>query len=313
MEPEERKMLDPVETIPCPPANPRPLRSKGTHVPKSFAREIAKVAAAESECHESCLSCYGSCCGCIGTCCSCCNCSPYVTIPQGSAGILAHFGRAYRIVDPGLYFVNPKTEHMHVVNVKVNITDIPRQLVITKDNVVVNIDSVLYWHIVDPLAAVFNVDKVESALLNRTVTTLRATIGAHELQVVVGDRQTIAAEIHRLIYEVALAWGVVVESILINDLKFTGVLADALSAVAKQRRVGESKIIAAKAEVEAAKLMREASEFLNTPAAFQMKYLETLDNMAKNPKTRVVYTSGTEGGLEKVMNAYLIDKITEVV
>eukprot|EP00826_Nyctotherus_ovalis_P044912 TRINITY_DN4896_c0_g1_i4.p1 TRINITY_DN4896_c0_g1~~TRINITY_DN4896_c0_g1_i4.p1 ORF type:complete len:166 (-),score=9.28 TRINITY_DN4896_c0_g1_i4:24-521(-) len=148
MEPEEKKMLDPTEMLPCFPVNPRPLKSKGTHVPKSFAREIARITATESKCHESCLSCYGSCCGCIGICCSCCDCGPYVTVPQGSAGILTHFGRAYRIVDPGLYFVNPKTECMHTVNVKVNITDIPRQSVITKDSVIINIDSVLYLSLI---------------------------------------------------------------------------------------------------------------------------------------------------------------------
>ena len=192
---------------------------------------------------------------------------------------------------------------------KVHITDIPRQLVMTKDNVIINIDSVLYWHVIDPFIAQFNVANIQSALLERTVTTLRATVGANDLQVVIQDRQAIADEIHKIIHETAESWGVIVESILINDLKFTEDLEKTLAAVAKQKRVGESKVISAKAEVQAAKLMREASEILNTPAAIQMRYLEALNTMSRNPNTKVVFTSHATGGIQSLLNTFVIDNV----
>jgi len=312
METEEKKVLRPAyspseiqASFPAPP----PLKSKKTHIPTKFARDLAPSSMTESACHECYLSCWGKICGIIGTCCSCCCDTPYRTVPQGKAGIQTRFGRAYRILDPGMYYVNPVTEKIHEVNVKVNITDIPRQLVITKDNIILDIDSVLYWHAVDPFATLFNVDNIIDALTNRTITTLRATIGSHDLQVLVEDRQQIAKEIHRLIHDIARAWGVVVESILINDLKFTKEIDVAMASVAKQERIGESKVIAAKAEVEAAKLTREASEFLNTPSAIKMRQFETMNNMSRNSKTKVVYISDTEGGMQGLLNAYMLNNM----
>ena len=86
------------------------------------------------------------------------------------------------------------------------------------------------------------------------------------------------------------------ESILLKDLRFSNELLESLSSAAKQKRIGESKVIAAQAEVNAAKLMREASDILNTPAAMQIRYLETLVSMAKSAGTKVIFMPG-EGGL----------------
>ncbi|KAJ1540002.1 hypothetical protein HK405_012167, partial [Cladochytrium tenue] len=95
--------------------------------------------------------------------------------------------------------------------------------------------------------------------------------------------------------EPARAWGVKIESILIKDMQFSKELQETLSAAAKQKRIGESKVIIAQAEVESAKLMREASDILNTPAAMQIRYLETLTSMAKAAGTKVIFmpTSST--------------------
>ncbi|KAI8916861.1 hypothetical protein BC831DRAFT_516671, partial [Entophlyctis helioformis] len=106
----------------------------------------------------------------------------------------------------------------------------------------------------------------------------------------------------------AQTWGVHIESILIKDLQFSQELQENLSAAAKQKRIGESKVIAAKAEgeskvisaraeVEAAKLMREAADILNTPAAMQIRYLETLGNMAKSGNAKVIFMPGADGAV----------------
>lgn len=105
------------------------------------------------------------------------------------------------------------------------------------------------------------------------MTTLRQVIGTHTLQDAISNRDSIADEIERVIAPVAASWGARIESILIKDIQFSQDLQENLSAAAKQKRLAESKVIAAQGEVDAAKLMRLASDMLNTPAAMQIRYL----------------------------------------
>ncbi|KXS13384.1 hypothetical protein M427DRAFT_100579 [Gonapodya prolifera JEL478] len=213
--------------------------------------------------------------------------NPYKTVQQGEVGLISRFGKWYRSVDPGLWRVNVITEKMKMVDIKIQVDDIPRQSIMTKDNVMVIIDSVLYWHVTDPYTTAFLVSNVRTALIERTQTTLRQILGQRVLQECIENRETIAHEVQNIIEVPAEQWGVRVESMLIKDLQFSPELQETLSAAAKQKRIGESKVIAAQAEVNAAKLMREASDILNTPAAMQIRYLETLTSMASKAGSKV--------------------------
>ncbi|KAJ1554571.1 hypothetical protein HK096_002931 [Nowakowskiella sp. JEL0078] len=251
-------------------------------------------------CYESMMHCLGAILGCLGSTPNGCCCffpNPYTTVDQGSVGLISRFGRYYQSVDPGLVKINRLTETIKKIDVKIMIEDIPRQAVTTKDNVGVIIDSVLYYHIVDPYTSAFMVSDVRLAIRERTQTTLRHILGTRVLQDCIENRETIAHEIQRIIEEPAATWGIKIESILIKDLQFSTELQDALAAAAKQKRIGESKIIAAQAEVEASKLMREASDILNTPAAMQMRYLDTLQTMAKTAGAKVIFMPPAEKGL----------------
>lgn len=279
------------EGINCSSDPPVPTKVSSSGVPRTFARDLESLPPSESECYECCVSCLGSCCGCMGAyvpCCCCCS-NPYITVPQGSAGIVTKFGKAYKVVDPGLHFVNSMTEEMNLVSVKVVITDVPRQMVMTKDNVSVNIDSIVYWHIIDPFLARFKVADIADALKQRTMTTLRDTIGSYPLQTIIENRSVLNKEIYSIISNVAKSWGVVVEAILITDIQFSVELQETLSAAAKQERIGESKVISAKAEVQAAKLMREASDILSTTVAMELRYLDTLNNMARESNSKIIF------------------------
>ncbi len=110
---------------------------------------------------------------------------------------------------------------------------------------VINIDSVLYWHVVDPYIATFLVQNVQMALIERTQTTLRQILGTKTLQECVENRSSIAHEIEQVISEPSQAWGILVESMLIKDLVFSPELKSSLSSAAQARRIGESKIITA--------------------------------------------------------------------
>lgn len=162
-----------------------------------------------------------------------------------------------RAVDPGLVKVNPLSEHLTAVDVKIQIVEVPRQVCMTKDNVTLNLTSVIYYQIVSPHKAAFGISNVRQALVERTQTTLRHVIGARVLQDVIERREEIAQSTSEIIEDVAAGWGVQVESMLIKDIIFSDDLQDSLSMAAQSKRIGESKVIAARAEVESAKLMRQ--------------------------------------------------------
>ncbi|KAF9901270.1 hypothetical protein BX616_002319 [Lobosporangium transversale] len=224
--------------------------------------------------------------------------NPYKTVSQGYVGLVTRFGKFYKIVDPGLTKINPVTEKLIKVDIKIQIADIPRQVIMTKDNVNVHIDSVLYWHVINPSQSVFGVTNVESALIERTQTTLRHILGMRVLQELIENREAIGEEIQEVIDTPARVWGVKVESVLIKDITFSRELQEALSSAAQAKRMAESKVIGAQAEVDSAKLMRAAADILNTPAAMQIRYLETMTNMAKGSNTRVIFMPTQQGPQE---------------
>lgn len=215
--------------------------------------------------------------------------NPFRNVQQGSVGLVTRFGHFYKSVDPGLVQVNVCTEDLRVVDVKIQISAIGRQTVITRDNVNVEIDSVIYFQIVNPYRAAFGISDLRQALIERAQTTLRHVVGARAVQSVVTEREAIAFEIAEIVGDVADKWGVAIEGILIKDIIFSPEVSASLSSAAQQKRIGESKVIAARAEVDSARLMRQAADILASPAAMQIRQLEALQQMAKSGNTKVVF------------------------
>jgi erythrocyte band 7 integral membrane protein len=219
---------------------------------------------------------------------------------------VTRFGQFYKSVDPGLVQVNVCTEGLRIVDVKIQISPIGRQTVITRDNVNVEMyvfilrsetnadnmlcsDSVIYFQITSPYRAAFGITDLRQALVERAQTTLRHVVGARAVQSVVTEREAIAFEIAEIVGDVADKWGVSIESILIKDIIFSPEVSASLSSAAQQKRIGESKVIAARAEVDSAKLMRQAADILASPAAMQIRQLEALQQMAKSANSKVVF------------------------
>lgn len=228
-------------------------------------------------------------------CCICCP-NPYKPVSQGNVGLVTKFGRFYRAVDPGLVKINPLSEKLIQVDVKIQICEVPQQVCMTKDNVTVQLTSVIYYHITSPHKAAFGISNVRQALVERTQTTLRHVVGARVLQDVIERREEIAASISEIIEDVATGWGVRVESMLIKDIIFSRELQDSLSMAAQSKRIGESKVIAARAEVEAAKLMRKAADILSSPAAMQIRSLEAYQQVAKSAGAKVIFLPPPNAG-----------------
>jgi len=215
--------------------------------------------------------------------------NPFKNVQQGSVGLVTRFGQFYKAVDPGLVQVNVCTENLRVVDVKIQISPIGRQTVITRDNVNVEIDSVIYFQIVNPYRAAFGITDLRQALIERAQTTLRHVVGARAVQSVVTEREAMAFEIAEIVGDVADKWGVAIEGILIKDIIFSAEVSASLSSAAQQKRIGESKVIAARAEVDSARLMRQAADILASPAAMQIRQLEALQQMARSANSKVVF------------------------
>lgn len=167
----------------------------------------------------------------------------------------------------------------------------------TKDNVTLHLSSVIYYHITSPHTAAFGISNIRQALVERTQTTLRHVIGARVLQDVIERREELAQSIREIIEDTAAGWGVQVESMLIKDIVFSDELQDSLSMAAQAKRTGEAKVIAARAEVESAKLMRQAADILSSAPAMQIRYLEAMQAMAKSSNSKVIFMPGQSAGL----------------
>ncbi|KAJ1949148.1 hypothetical protein IWQ62_006781, partial [Dispira parvispora] len=274
---------DSLEPLTRPPAQVRLMN----YEPPKFAMEQPVQS---DSVYESLMNGLGKIVGAFGMipCCIVCP-NPYISVDQGTIGLVTRFGKFYKTVDPGLVDINPLAEKLQKVDVRLQIHNIDSMAIVTKDNVSIYIEGVLYWHVIDPYLATYGICDVEAALVERTQTTLRAVLGTRVLQDIIENRETIADDIRDMIDAPAKAWGVTVESILIKDIKFSEELQTSLSSAATQKRIGQSKVIAAQAEVDAAKLMREAAEILNTPAAMQIRYLETMQQMSKGVNNKVIF------------------------
>jgi erythrocyte band 7 integral membrane protein len=171
----------------------------------------------------------------------------------------------------------------------------------TKDNVSLYLTSVIYYRITSPHKAAFGISNIRQALIERTQTTLRHVIGARVLQDVIERREEIAQDIRGIVDDVAGHWGVEVESMLVKDIIFSEDLQESLSMAAQSKRTGEAKVIAARAEVEAAKLMRQAADILSSAPAMQIRYLEAMQAMAKTANSKVIFLPATNQTVQENM------------
>jgi len=264
----------------------QPLRKQ--EMQPSYAQDLG-ASSTEHGAYGSFMHSLGDCLGALGSIPCCPFPNPYKSVPQGSVGLISRFGQFYKSVDPGLVKVNVTSENLRMVDVKIQLSTVPKQAVMTKDNVSVDVDSVICWHVVSPYRAAFGIADVRTALVERAQTTLRQVVGSRLLQTIITDREGIAAEIQEILEATAEKWGVNIESILLKDITFSEELQNLFSSAATQKRIGESKVIAARAEVDAAKLMRQAADILASPAAMQIRQLDALQNMAKTSGSKVVF------------------------
>lgn len=252
--------------------------------------EEQRVSDETNACYEGCQRSCGIGCGFLATwvCCMCCN-TPYKRIMEGTVAIVTEYGKFNKLYAPGLYFVNPCTEDLIIVDKREQVMDIRKQSVITRDNINVIIDAVVYYQVENSYRSVFAVQQLKESIQDIASTSLRDVFGITTLQEALEDRDKTAEHLYGLISGPAASWGVNIKRVLLQEILFTQELQRTLSSAATAKRLAESKVISAQADVQAAKLMRNASDILNTPAAMQIRYLESINSVGKAPNPKVIF------------------------
>lgn len=259
----------------------------------------------DEPCMGGCLDCLGrffGCC-CLFTCCGCC-CYPYKTINPGHKGILTRFGQITKILKEGLHYVNPMSEELSVIDVKMHVKKLSNQSILTKDNLPITIDGAVYYNIkntdddiITVKTKVFNVNTAVDELAH---STLRFVFGQHTLQEALEKRKEFAQQIRDILEPQATQWGVHIHDIQIIDVVIPKHIQDLLSRTAVAVREGEAEIVMAQARVKSAHMMREAADQLNTPAAMQMRQLETYKTLAESENAKIIFMPSSQPQLDNL-------------
>lgn len=266
------------------------MQGGNIQVPETFATDL------RSEFYENCLKMYGSCQGCCYTwLCCCCGGSAYKQIREAEYGVVQEFGMFTKLLPPGLHYLNPVTETMMLYDLRERVVDLAKQSLLTKDNVSITLDAILYYKVVDVYKATFQVENMELAIREITKTSLKDVFGHVTLQEAFEQREKISEKLRDILDPIALTWGADVTRVLIQEIILSRDLQDGLSSAATAKRIAEGKVIEAQANVDSAKLMREASDVLNTPAAMQIRYLDAITGLAQAANTKVVFLPASAG------------------
>jgi regulator of protease activity HflC (stomatin/prohibitin superfamily) len=212
-------------------------------------------------------------------------------VQQYEQGVVLRFGRLLPGVrGPGLQMIRPFVDRMTKVSQRVVVLGIPAQGAITKDNVTLTVDAVVYFRVVDPVKAVLNVERYHQAVSQVAQTSLRSVIGRADLDTLLSDRTRINAELAAVIdAPTEQPWGVKVERVEVKDVSLPDSMKRSMSRQAEAERERRARVIAAKGERQASKqLAKAARRMAATPSALQLRLLQTVVDVASEKNSTLV-------------------------
>ena len=210
-------------------------------------------------------------------------------IDQYERGVVLTLGRYSGTREPGLTWIMPIFQRMMKVDLRVDTVDIPQQEVITKDNVTLGINAVVYFRVDDSQKAIIKIEDYEYAVKQYTQAALRDVIGNAELDVVLTEREKIANNIKKIVDSEISGWGVDIESIKIQEIELPPEMKRAMAKQAEAEREKRSTIIVAEGELKASENLRKAGETLaRSPAALHLRTLQTIRDIASSPSEKIV-------------------------
>ena len=205
-------------------------------------------------------------------------------------GVIFLLGRFQTVKGPGLIILFPGIQKMTKVDLRVIVLDVPTQDVISRDNVSVKVNAVVYFRIVDPEKAIIRVANVFEATSQLSQTTLRSVLGQHELDDMLAEREKLNADIQGLLDQRTGNWGVKVANVEIKHVDLDASMIRAIAQQAEAERARRAKIINAEAEKQAATMLAEAAKILATEEqALQLRYLQTLKEISSEKTNTIVF------------------------
>ena len=205
-------------------------------------------------------------------------------------GVIFRLGRLVGARGPGLFFILPFVERMMKVDLRVVTMDVPRQDVITKDNVTVKVDAVVYFRVVNPEDAVVKIMDYFRATSLVAQTTLRSVLGQSDMDELLSRREEVNQRLQQIIDETTEPWGIKVTLVEVRDVSLPADMINAMSRQAQAERERRAKVIHAEGEFEAAARLREAGDVMAAqPATLQLRYLQTLTEIASEKNSTVIF------------------------
>jgi len=204
-------------------------------------------------------------------------------------GVVFLLGRFWRVKGPGLIIIVPGIQQMVRVDLRVVAMDVPSQDVISRDNVSVKVNAVLYFRVVDPQKAIIQVEQFMVATSQLAQTTLRAVLGKHELDEMLSERERLNLDVQKILDAQTEGWGIKVTNVEIKHVDLNESMVRAIARQAEAERERRAKVIHAEGEKQAAQALMEAAQMLSRePAAMQLRYLQTLTQVAGDRSSTIV-------------------------
>src|ERR1700691_4733263 len=205
-------------------------------------------------------------------------------------GVMLSLGRFTGIKGPGVIIVIPFLQQMRKVDLRVIVLNVPKQDVITRDNVSVKVNAVVYFRVVDPGKAIIQVANAFDATSQVAQTTLRSVVGQHEMDDLLSQRDKLNVDLQRILDQNTEAWGIKVSTVEIKDVDLDESMIRAMAKQAEAERTRRAKIIHAEGEAQAAQQLVEAPKSLaQQPSALQLRYLQTLADIAHERTQLIVF------------------------
>ena len=205
-------------------------------------------------------------------------------------GVVFMLGRFWKVKGPGLIIIIPVVQQMVRVDLRTVVMDVPSQDVISRDNVSVKVNAVLYFRVIDPQRAIIQVEDFLAATSQLAQTTLRSVLGQHDLDDMLAERDKLNAHIQKLLDQQTDAWGIKVTNVEIKHVDIDESMVRAIARQAEAERERRAKIIHAEGEMQASEKLVEAARILNQqPQSLQLRYLQTLTEIAGDKSSTIVF------------------------
>ena len=216
--------------------------------------------------------------------------SAFRILREYERGVVFMLGRFYKVKGPGLVIIIPVIQQMVRVDLRTMVSDIPTQDLITKDNVSVKVNAVLYYRVVDSERAIINVENFMEATGQLAQTTLRSVLGQHELDELLAERERLNHDIQGILDQQTDQWGIKVSNVEIKHVDIDESMIRAIARQAEAERERRAKVIHAEGEAQAANKLVEAAQSLSSQgSAMQLRYLQTLTEIAGEKSSTIVF------------------------